>query len=409
MPDRRDQASPRLAEAESTGAALARIFREESGALTAALVRILGDFDLAEEVVQDAFVAATSHWAAEGLPTRPGAWLLTVARRRALDLVRRDARYRDKVRLLQQPIQREPDDRLRLIFTCCHPALAREAQIALTLRAVCGFSVAEIARAFLTNEATVAQRLVRARRKIAEAGIPYRIPVEDDLDERLGEVLTVLYLVFNEGYLASAGDAPERRDLETDAEWLAELLSKLLPDEPEVLGLLALIRLHRARAAARFDMDGLLVPLREQDRARWDRQAIAHASRLLLSAARFRRPGQYQVQAAIVACHAEAPSWEATDWQQILALYDALLTLAPSPVARLNRAVALRFVRGPAAALAEVDALAPVLTQYRLLHATRAELLRDLARSDEARAADAQALALTANPAERRLLEQRLA
>jgi RNA polymerase sigma factor (sigma-70 family) len=402
----RDQTDPGVA--ETTSAALARVFREESGTLLAALVRILGDFDVAEELVQDAFVAAATHWPAEGIPKRPGAWLLTVARRRALDRLRRDARYRDKLPLLKQPIQREPDDRLRLIFTCCHPALARDAQIALTLRTVCGFSVAEIARAFVTNEATVAQRLARARRKIAEAGIPYRIPRAEDLDARLGEVLTVLYLVFSEGYLASAGDLPARRDLENDADWLAELLSKLLPDEPEVLGLLALIRLHRARGAARFDPEGMLIPLRSQDRSRWDHQAIAAASRLLISAGRFKRPGPFQIQAAIVACHAEALTWEATDWEQILALYDALLAVAPSPVASLNRAIAVRFVEGARLALDQVDALATALGGYRLFHATRAELLRDLGRPDEARLADARALALTTNSGERRLLEQRL-
>ncbi|MBV9580248.1 MAG: RNA polymerase sigma factor, partial [Chloroflexi bacterium] len=322
--------------------------------------------------------------------------------------LRRDGRYRDKLARLEGPIQQEPDDRLRLIFTCCHPALAREVQVALTLHTVCGFSTHEIARAMLTSEAAIAQRLVRARRKIREAGIPYRLPDPDDLDERLAEALAVLYLVFNEGYLASAGDQPQRRDLTADGEWLVSLLARLLPDEPEVLGLLALMRLHRARSDARFDARGRLVLLRDQDRARWDHAAIARASRLLLDAARLRRPGVYQVQAAIVACHAEAPSWEATDWPQILALYDALASMSPSPVVSLNRAIALRYVHGPAAALAEVDRLAPDLSRYRLVHATRAELLRDLGRPMEARLADEQALALTSNPAERTLLEQRL-
>lgn len=408
MPNGRDSTHPGVAHSEATSAAIERVFREEAGALTAALVRTLGDFDLAEELVQDAFVAAAARWPSEGLPRRPGAWLLTVARNRGLDMLRRDARYQHKLALLQRPIQREPDDRLRLIFTCCHPALAREAQVALTLRTVCGFSVPQIARAFLASEATIAQRLVRARRKIAEAGIPYRIPGDEDLDERLGEVLRVLYLVFNEGYLASSGDEPQRRDIADDAEWLAELLSKLLPDEPEVLGLLALMRLHRARGAARFDATGGLVRLRDQDRTRWDHAAIAAAGELLASAARLGRPGQYQLQAAIVACHAEAPSWDETDWPQILALYDALLAFAPSPVASLNRAIAVGFVHGPAVALAEVDALAPELGHYRLFHATRAELMRELGREFEAHQADAQALVLTSNPAERRLLEQRL-
>jgi RNA polymerase sigma-70 factor (ECF subfamily) len=332
-----------------------------------------------------------------------------VARHRAIDRLRRDARYQEKLAALELPAATEVDDRLRLIFTCCHPAMSREAQVALTLRTVCGFSLGEIAHAFLTSEATIAQRLVRARRKIARAGIPYRVPREDELEERLNEVLAVLYLVFNEGYLTSGGDTPERRDLTADAEWLASLLDRLLPNEPEVMGLLALIRLHRARAEARFDQAGQLVLLRDQDRSCWDHHAIAAACELVLRAGRMRRPGPYQIQAAIVACHAEAPSWSATDWPQILALYDALLVLAASPVASLNRAIAVRFVRGPEQALREVDGLAPALARYRLFHATRADLLRELGRPSEARLADEQALALTANSAERALLEQRLA
>ena len=401
MPDSRDSASPAVA-------ALADVFRDEAAQLTATLVRALGDFELAEELVQDAMVTAMERWPIEGVPRRPGAWLLTVARHRGLDVMRRDARHRAKLTLLERPVQPEPDDRLRLIFTCCHPALAREAQVALTLRVVCGFGVHEIARAFLTSEAAIAQRLVRARRKIKDAGIPYRVPDPDEVDERLNEALAVLYLVFNEGYLTSAGDQPQRRDLTDDAAWLATLLAKLLPDEPEVLGLLALIRLHRARSDARFDERGHLVLLRDQDRSRWDHAAIAAASRLVLDAGRLHRPGPYQVQAAIVACHAEAPSWEATDWPQILALYDTLITIAPSPVASLNRAIAVRYVHGPAAALAEVECIARELSRYRLVHATRAELLRDLGRPVEARLADEQALALTSNPAERTLLEQRI-
>jgi RNA polymerase sigma-70 factor (ECF subfamily) len=401
MPDSRDSA-------DSAVAALADVYRDEVAQLTATLVRTLGDFALAEELVQDAMVAAMERWPGEGIPRRPGAWLLTVARRRGLDVLRRDARYRAKLALLEQPIQQEPDDRLRLIFTCCHPALAREAQVALTLRTVCGFSIPEIARAFVASEAAIAQRLVRARRKILEGGIPYRLPDADEVDERLGEALAVLYLVFNEGYLTSAGEQPQRRDLSRDAEWLASLLARLLPDEPEVLGLLALIRLHRARAEARFDGRGRLVLLRDQDRSLWDQAAIASACDLLLEAGRLRRPGQYQIQAAIVACHADAPTWEATDWPQILALYDALIALTPSPVASLNRAIAVRYVHGPEVALAEVERVAPELNRYRLVHATRAELLRDLGRPVEARLADEQALALTSNPAERALLEQRI-
>jgi RNA polymerase sigma-70 factor (ECF subfamily) len=331
-----------------------------------------------------------------------------VARRRAIDKLRRDARYRERLVLLEGPEQPEPDDRLRLIFTCCHPALSRDTQVALTLRTVCGLTPAEIASAFLTSEATIAQRLVRARRKIRAAGIPYRIPDADELNDRLGEVLAVLYLMFNEGYLTSAGDHPERPDLTAEAEWLAALLERLMPTEPEVLGLLALIRLHRARAGSRFDREGRLVLLRDQDRSRWDRATIAAAADLVVTASRMRRPGPYQLQAAIVACHAEASSWEGTDWLQILLLYDALAHFDSSPVIRLNRAIALRYVSGPAAALAEVDALDEALDRYHLYHATRAELLRELGRTVEARHADVAALQLTANPAERVLLEQRI-
>jgi RNA polymerase sigma-70 factor (ECF subfamily) len=372
------------------------------------LVRIVGDFSAAEDIVQDALLVALERWPVEGIPRRPDAWLLTVARRRAIDRLRRDARYREKLALLERPEPQEPDDRLRLIFTCCHPALSREGQVALTLRTICGLTSEEIASAFLTSEATVAQRLVRAKRKISGAGIPYRVPRADELNDRLNEVLAVLYLMFNEGYLTSSGEQPERRDLTEDAEWLAALLARLMPTEPEVLGLLALIRLHRARAEARFDQEGRLVLLRDQDRSRWDHSAIAAAADLVVKASHLHRPGPYQIQAAIVACHAEAPSWEETDWLQILYLYDALLCHAPSPVTRLNRAVAVRYVRGPAAALAEVDALADTLDRYHLYHATRAELLRDLGRMAEARRADAEALRLTSNPAERALLEQRL-
>jgi RNA polymerase sigma-70 factor (ECF subfamily) len=393
--------------AAEADAALTEVFREEASRLTALLVRILGDFGVAEDIVQDALIVALERWPVEGIPDQPGAWLLTVARRRAIDKLRRDARYRERLAQLDEPEQ-QPDDRLRLIFTCCHPALSRDSQVALTLRTICGLTVGEIAAAFLSSEATIAQRLVRARRKIREAGIPYRIPDPDELNERLDEVLAVLYLMFNEGYLTSAGEQPERHDLAEDAEWLAALLSRLMPTEPEALGLLALIRLHRARARARFDAEGRLVLLRDQDRSHWDRTAIGEAADLVVKASRFRRPGPYQLQAAIVACHAEAPSWEQTDWLQILLLYDTLLRYDPSPVIRLNRAIALRYVSGPAPALAAVDALGEALGRYHLYHATRAELLRELGRMTEARYADAAALQLTANPAERALLEQRL-
>jgi RNA polymerase sigma-70 factor (ECF subfamily) len=373
-------------------------------------MRILGDFSAAEEVVQDALLAAWQQWTVAGLPDRPGAWLWTVARRRAIDVLRRDHRLADRARLLALPVhEADEDDRLMLIFTCCHPALSIESQVALTLRTVCGLSTAEIASAFLVSETAIVQRLTRARRKISTAGIPYRVPADDDLGRRLSGVLAVIYLMFNEGYLCSAAQSPQRRDLAEDAEWLAALLARLMPGEPEVLGLLALIRLHRARARARFDSDGKLMLLREQDRSRWDHAAIAAAADLVVRAAHLRRPGQYQIQAAIVACHAEAVSWEETDWVQITLLYDALLDHLPSPVSRLHRAVALSQVLGAQAALDETDALASQLDRYHLYHATRAELLRQLGRPAQARLADERALGLTVNPAERALLEQRLA
>ena len=388
------------------------MFREEAGRLTAALVRTLGDFDLAEELVQEALLEAVAHWPREGIPEKPGAWLLTTARRKAVDQLRRQARFRDKLAQLEGALMRddtaEGDDRLRLIFTCCHPALSREAQVALTLRAVAGLTTIEIARAFITSEATIAQRIVRAKRKIVEAKIPYRIPAERDIDERLEEVLGVLYLMFNEGYLTTAGERASRRDLAEDAAWLAGLMVRLMPEEPEALGLLALMRLHLARAEARFDGAGNIVLLQDQDRARWDQERIGSAMILLQRAATLRRSGPYQLQAAIAACHAEARAWEDTDWRQIVALYDALLVLLPSPVVQLNRAIARRYLDGAGAALPEVDALAEALDNYYLLHATRAELLRDLEREPEARAALARALELTANPAERALLRKRL-
>jgi RNA polymerase sigma-70 factor (ECF subfamily) len=386
---------------------LARVVREHAGQLAAALMHVTGDFATAEDLVQDAVLAALQHWPAEGIPERPGAWLFTVARRRGLDALRREASYRTKLAQLQWPVQPAPDERLRLIFTCCHPALPRPAQIALTLRVVCGLTTAQIARAFLVHETTVARRITRAKRKIADAGIPYRIPGDDQLAARLTEVLTVIYLLFNEGYLSTAGSA-QSRDLAEDAEWLASLLHQLMPNETEVAGLLALLRLHRARAGGRFDPAGGLVLLQHQDRSLWDREAIADATRLLARAARQQRPGPYQLQAAIVACHAEAERWQDTDWEQIVLLYDMLLHLAPSPVTRLHRAIALCYATGPRAALAELDTLAGELREYHLYHATRAELLRQLGRPDQARTADRRALELTANPAEQAVLQQRL-
>jgi RNA polymerase sigma-70 factor (ECF subfamily) len=330
-----------------------------------------------------------------------------VARNRGLDALRRESNYRNKLALLQWPVQPEPDERLRLIFTCCHPALSRSAQIALTLRVVCGLTTAQIARAFLVPEATLSQRITRAKRKIADAAIPYRTPDPDELNNRLAEVLAVIYLLLNEGYLSTAEQA-QSRDLVDDAEWLATLLHQLMPTEPEVTGLLALIKLHRARTDARFDHDGELVVLQHQDRSRWDHNVIAEAAQLVAQAARQRRPGPYQLQAAIVACHAEAETWADTDWEQIVVLYDMLLHLAPSPVTRLHRTIALRYTAGPQAALDELDILAEPLDGYHLYHATRADLLRALGHPHQARTADQRALQLTANPAEQALLQQRI-
>jgi RNA polymerase sigma factor (sigma-70 family) len=387
---------------------LTRVVREHTGPLVASLIHVTGDFASAEDLVQDAVLAALRHWPAEGIPERPDAWLFTVARRRGLDVLRREHNYVAKLAQLQWPVQPEPDERLRLIFTCCHPALPRQAQIALTLRVVCGLTTAQIARAFLVHETTMAQRITRAKQKITEARIPYRMPADDELGSRLTEVLAVIYLLFNEGYLSTAERA-QARDLVDDAEWLVSLLHQLMPTEPEVVGLLALIRLHRARAAARFDAVGRLVLLQHQDRSLWDREAIEDASRLLARAAKQQRPGPYQLQAAVIACHAEAERWQDTDWEQIVLLYDMLLHLAPSPVTRLHRAIALRYRSGPQAAMAELDLLAGELDRYHLYHATLADLWRELGRPDEARAADRRALALTANPAEQAVLQERIA
>jgi RNA polymerase sigma-70 factor (ECF subfamily) len=396
------------ADAVAAGAA-ADVFREEAGHVTAALIRRFGDFDLAEECVQDALVAALETWPRHGVPQRPAAWLTTVATRRALNRLQRDRRYREKLAdVALAPQEDADDDRLRLILTCCHPALSREAQVGLTLRAVAGFTTAEIARAFVSPEATIAQRLVRAKRKIAAAGIPYRIPSEAELGNRLGEVLDVLYLVFNEGHLATRGGAPSHRDLTGEAAWLAALLCRLLPNEPEPMGLLALMKLHLARGHSRFDAAGQMVLLADQDRTRWDRRLISEAVRLIERAAGRARPGPYQLEAAIAACHAEAPSIDRTDWCQIVVLYGMLLTLAPSPVVRLNREIAVWRVDGPEVALRGLDALSVDLDGYHLFHAARGEMLNQLGRREQARAAQARALDLTQNSAERALLERRL-
>ncbi|MDQ2689607.1 MAG: RNA polymerase sigma factor [Chloroflexota bacterium] len=398
---------------------LSEVLREERGRLTAALVRILGDWDLAEELVHDAALTALEHWTDDGVPRNPGAWLMTTARRRAVDRLRRQARYRERMQqLTREAVEMDgrvatggpmdADDRLRLLFTCCHPALNREAQAALTLRTIGGVETAAIARAFLVSETTIAQRLVRAKRKIRDAGIPYRVPDDAELPARLNEVLSVLYLIFNEGYLASSGERAERRELARDAEWLTSLVARLMPDEPEVLGLLALMQLHLARADARFGVDGELILLPDQDRARWDRAAIDDAVALLARAERMGRPGPYQLQAAILATHALAPSWEATPWDVIVTLYDTLHHMQPTPVVALNRALVLAERDGPRAGLDALEPLAERLDGYHLFHAARAELLRRLGQADAARTADVRALELTDNPAERRLLEERL-
>ena len=390
---------------------LGEIFRDHAGRLVGGLMRRIRDFDLAEESVQEAVIEALDHWPREGVPERPGAWLAAVAHRKALDRIRREVRYREKVaELTSRPLDSyaEPEDRLRLMFVCCHPALSRDAQVALTLRAVLGLTTTEIARALLTSEAAIAQRIVRAKRKIDLAGIAYRMPDDSELIERLEHLLAVIYLLFNEGYLTTSGPEPLRRDLAEDAEWLAALLTRLLPSQAEPLGLLALIRLQRARSAARFDRAGDIVLFEDQDRALWDREAIASGIKLIERAAALGPPGPYQVQAAIAALYAEAPSFDRTDWKQAVLLYDLLVRLDPSPVAQLNRAIALERVEGAAAALAGVDELADELAGYHLFHATRGRFLQELGRRDEAASAYREALGLTANPAERSLLERRL-
>jgi RNA polymerase sigma-70 factor (ECF subfamily) len=407
---------------------LEQVYREEATRIRAALAARLGDVGLAEELVQDAFIEALEHWRAEGVPPNPGGWLATTARRKAIDRLRRERAGREKLALLAVTQSRRTgpgdrpagpddlelvgghadDDLLGLVFACCHPSLPRESQIALTLRAVCGLTTAEISAAFLVSEPTMAQRLTRARKALRDTGPAVRVPDPDQLGDRLDEVLAVIYLVFNEGYLASAGRTPARRDLAAQAVALNRLLHRLMPREPEVLGLLALLLLHESRAATRFDGWGRLVRLQDQDRARWDRSLTAEAAMLLARAMAMHRPGPYQIQAAIAAVHGQAPDYEHTDWQQIRVLYDRLYLLTPSPVVRLNRAVATRFTIGPQAALAEVEPLAGELDGYRLFHAVRAELLHELGRDEQARSANERALALAANPAERELLARRL-
>ncbi|MGZ5416813.1 MAG: RNA polymerase sigma factor [Nocardioides sp.] len=395
-------------------AALSAAIRAEAGTILASLYRLVGDFDVAEEAVQDAVVEALRAWRAGGVPERPGAWLQVAARRNALDRLRRSKRLDAVLDRMREdvPPASEPtdaDERLPLIFGCCHPALGVEARLALTLRAVVGLTTAQVARAFLVSEATMAQRIVRAKRKIVTARIPLTMPAPEERSARLDDVLTVAYLMFNEGFVSTAGDHGDDRDVADDALWLAGLLATSMPQEAEAVGLLALLTFQHARQPARFDEQGGLVLLRDQDRRRWDRAAIESGEALLERASALRSPGRFQLQAAIAACHASAPTWEATDWLQILALYDLLLRHDRTPVTRLNRGVALARVRGAEVALGYVDDLAADLDGYHLFHATRADLLRTLGRPKEAAVADQRALDLTRNPAEQALLRSRLA
>jgi RNA polymerase sigma factor (sigma-70 family) len=402
---------------------VAEVFRQEYGRVVASVLRIVRDIDAAEEIVQDALGQALAHWPADGTPDRPGAWLLTTARRRALDHLRRARRAGARTEAIAWAARGAtdeaadvsdpagiPDDRLRLIFTCCHPGLPAESRVALTLRLVGGLSTTEVARAFLVPEPTIAQRLVRAKRTIRERGFPYEVPEGAELSGRLSGVLAVLYLIFNEGYAAHSGHELVRHDLCEEALRLGRLLAELMPHEPEVLGLLALMELQASRSAARIDADGNLVLLEDQDRLRWDRAGIARGLACLESAGAGEPAGPYRLQAAIAACHARAASWEATDWPRIVTHYQALAEVAPSPVVELNRAVAIGLAHGPAAGLDALDAIdVSALRGYHLLPAARADFLRRLGRDAEATTEYRRALRLADNPRERAFLAARLA
>jgi RNA polymerase sigma-70 factor (ECF subfamily) len=417
-----ERGGERLSAEARVRAAVAEAHRREWAFVLAATVRVAADLDLAEECVQEAYVAALDDWARDGIPRSPGAWLTTIARRRALDAHRRAATLQAKLPLLVEPAsapepggdgmdEQIPDDRLRLVFTCCHPALALEAQVALTLRLVCGLTTVEIAQAFLVAEPTMAARVTRAKKKISAARIAYRVPGAAELPDRLDAVLTVVHLLYTTGHTAPTGHDLVRPDLVERAIGLARMLHTLMPDEPEVRGLLGLLLLTDARRATRLGADGRLLLLAEQDRSRWDRAAIEEGIDLVLDALRGGRSGRFALQGAVAALHAEAPSYERTDWPQVLGVYDALLRVWPSPVVALNRAVALAMVRGPGAALAEVEALerAGRLAGYRYLAATKADLLRRLDRRAEAAQAYRTALDLADNAAERAFLAARLA